>query len=92
MYFEGTASKKNYEKAAEYFQLAADQGEAAAQANLVYLYDNGNGVREDYIKAHEYYLLAADQGDSSTQYNLGNMYENGNGNGVVQDYAKAVEY
>ncbi|WP_371807080.1 hypothetical protein [Snodgrassella communis] len=37
-------------------------------------------------------MLAADQGDSSTQYNLGNMYENGNGNGVVQDYAKAVEY
>ncbi|WP_371807148.1 hypothetical protein [Snodgrassella communis] len=35
-------------------------------------------------------MLAADQGDSSTQYNLGNMYENGNG--VVQDYAKAVEY
>ncbi|WP_080701747.1 SEL1-like repeat protein [Snodgrassella communis] len=57
---KASASKQNYEKAAEYFQLATDQGEAAAQANLGYLYDTGKGVREDYIKSHEYYLLAAD--------------------------------
>jgi TPR repeat protein len=42
------------------------------------MYDNGQGVE------------AADQGDADAQYNLGFRYANGEG--VEQNYAKAVEY
>ena len=74
----------------EYYQLAADQGNADAQNNLGYSYSSGEGVEQDYEKAVEYYQLAADQGNADAQYNLGYSYYFGEG--VEQDYEKAVEY
>ena len=81
---------QNYEKAVEYYQLAADQNNADAQLWLGYCYDHGYGVTQDYEKAVEYYQLAADQGNASAQNNLGYCYYYGYG--VAQDYGKAVEY
>ncbi len=70
------------------------------------MYFNGNGVQQDYHKAMEYYLKSAKQKNSHAQNNIGipffqwsiinlslftgNMYFNGNG--VQQDYHKAMEY
>ena len=81
--------KKEYEKAVEFYQKAADKGYTNAQYNLGVMYDNGWGVRQDYIKAVELYQKAADQGNADALSNLGVMYESGQS--VKQDYKKAVE-
>ena len=74
----------------EWYQKAAQQGDAEAQFNLGVMYKNGDGVTQDYEKAVEWYQKAADQGYASAQFNLGVMYKNGDG--VTQDYEKAVEW
>jgi TPR repeat protein len=82
--------EQQYDKALEYFQLAADKSLALAQNNLGNMYFIGNGVEKSYQTAFEYYQLAADQGLAEAQNNLGNMYFNGNG--VEQSYHTALEY
>jgi len=71
--------KQNSAKAAKYYQLAADQGNAGAQCNLGRMYEHGQGVEQNNTKAFEYYQLAADQGNTNTQLNLGAMYAHGTG-------------
>jgi uncharacterized protein len=66
----------------------AEQGDAAAQANLGLMYDTGRGVPQDYAEALVWYRKAADQGYAVAQFNLGLMYANGRG--VPQDDAQAV--
>ena len=68
----------------------AEQGNAAAQFDLGYMYYNGRGVEVDYAKALKYYLMAADQGNASAMTNLGVMYSKGQG--VTQSYEKAIGY
>jgi TPR repeat protein len=63
-------SKKQYDKALEYFQLAADQGFPFAQSNLGYMYHNGYHVEKSIMKAVQYFQLAADQGFLFAQSNL----------------------
>ena len=58
---------KDLGKAAELYQKAADQGNAKAQMNLGWLYENGQGVPKDLGKAAELYQKAADQGDAPAQ-------------------------
>ena len=56
----------------EYRQLA-EQGDAAAQFMLGWMYEKGEGVEQDNAKAVQWYRLAAKQGDAAAQYNLGWM-------------------
>ena len=42
-----------------WYRKAAEQGYAAAQLNLGYMYDYGKGVPQDHILAHIWYNLAA---------------------------------
>ena len=65
----------------------ADQGVAAAQFNLGFMYEHGHGVAQDYAAAARWYRLAADQGVAVAQFNLGVMYAEGRG--VAQDYVQA---
>jgi TPR repeat protein len=67
--------------------MAAKQGDAKAQGNLGFMYDNGEGVPQDYAEAVKWYRMAAEQGDASAQYNLALMYASGEG--LPQDYATA---
>ena len=48
-------------KAAEWFQKAADQGNADAQFWLGCMYQNGSDVERSYEKAVEWFQKAADQ-------------------------------
>jgi len=82
-------NNKNYTQAVKLFQLLADQGDATAQSNLGFMYENGQGVKQDYVKAAKLYRLAADQGDALAQYNLGLMYAKGQG--VRQNMSTAKE-
>jgi TPR repeat protein len=81
---------RDYETAAHFYELAADQGNAAAQAGLGCLYEEGHGVTQDYTKARHFYELAAEQGYAGAQTNIGNLYREGLG--VTQDYAKARHF
>jgi len=57
----------------------AQKGDAAAQYNLAWMYDNGEGVSENDAEAIKWYQKAAEQGDADAQSNLGVMYANGEG-------------
>lgn len=75
MFFAGKGVEHSFEKAAEYFQKAADRGFTAAQVsphrllclnayiqvNLGNMYYQGFGVEKNRTKAREMYALAAEE-------------------------------
>ena len=67
--------------------MAADQGQAQAQASIGRAYLNGRGVPQDYAEAVRWFRLAADQGNARGQAGLGLMYAYGRE--VSQDYVAA---
>src|SRR5690606_40942624 len=75
MYKNGNGVAKDYKKAVEWYQKAAEKGNADAQFNLGVMYKNGNGVAKDYKKAVEWYQKAAEKGNANAQFNLGVMYK-----------------
>ena len=60
-------SHQDFEKAAELYTKAAEQGLSLAQNNLANLYYYGQGVEQDYVKAAELYTKAAEQGFAEAQ-------------------------
>ena len=89
-YRNGRGVPQDYVQAVSWYRLAADQGNAAGQRNLGFLYEQGQGVPQDYVQAVAWYRKAADQGDAYAQENLGFMY--GTGKGVPQDYIQAYKW
>ena len=65
LYDNGQGVAQDYVKAREWYEKAADKGDAGAMSNLGALYDNGRGVAQDYAKAREWYEKAADKGDAT---------------------------
>jgi len=53
-----------------HWQKEASAGDADAQYNLAYIYENGLGVPKDEAKALELYQQAANQGHSPAQNNV----------------------
>ena len=86
---EGDAAYKqgDYDAALREWRPLAKQGDAGAQLNLGFMYDNGYGVPQDYKEAIKWYRRAAEQGNDRAQYNLGLMYDSGFG--VPQNYVQA---
>ena len=82
--------KGDYATALQIFRPLAEQGNAAAQANLGWMYAEGHGVPQDYAQAVAWYRKAADQGYAAAQNALGGMYAKGQG--VPQDDAQAVAW
>ncbi len=80
--------RKSYGEAAAAFEVAANQGNAAAERQLGFMYYRGNGFAQDDSKAVTWFERAASHGDLESQVNLGKMYENGLS--VVQDDAKSA--
>jgi len=74
---------KDLEKSRQWFLRAAEQGIAAAQYHLGYMYDTGEGVEQSDRYAFLWYRKAAEQGHPKAQTNLGVLYANGSG--VAQD-------
>ena len=68
----------------------AEQGNADAQFDLGFMYENGTGVLQDYAEAVKWYRLSAEQGNAEAQYSLGFMYSSGTG--VIHDYAEALKW
>ncbi len=82
--------KKNYTEALKIYRRLAEQGYAAAQDALGWMYQKGLGVDKSYNEAFKWYEKSAAQGNSSAQYSLGYMYENGYG--VPQNYREAATW
>ena len=69
--------QKDYDKVIKLFKKGAKQGDADAQYNLGYMYENGDGVEGDYVIAAEWYEKAAAQGHAKAQNNLAFLYRKG---------------
>ena len=55
---------QDYNEAAKWYRLAAEQGDANAQYVLGVLYENGLGVEQSNTEAAKWYRKAAEQGDT----------------------------
>jgi tetratricopeptide (TPR) repeat protein len=94
---DGAAAKAAYDRgdyatALRWYRKAADQGNASAQANLGWMYENGQGISQDSAEALRWFRKAADQGDAWAQNNLGVLYRSGSRTSVPQDYAESLHW
>ena len=89
-YTKGYGCEVDEELAVEWYEKAANQGNAWAQESLGDCYYNGEGVEKDYKQAVEWYEKAANQRNASAQNKLACRYYAGEG--VEKDYKQAVEW
>lgn len=87
MYELGRGVKKDSEQALALFTSSANQGYAAAQAELGRIHMEG---KKDYASAMTWFQKAADQGYALAYSAIGDMYAKGYG--VDQDKGKALDY
>jgi TPR repeat protein len=90
LYMLGQGVKKDYYKARDWLEKAAEQNHGGAQGKLGYLYSQGLSVQRNYETAFEWFKKAAKQGDVDGQYNLGIFYLNGWG--TEKDTTMAAQY
>ena len=76
--------------ASHIFIPLAEQGVAAAQSYLGFMFETGRGVPQNYTEAAMWYRRAAEQGDSLAQYSLGLLYDKGFG--VPRDVIEASKW
>lgn len=89
-YYFGDGVTQDFSRAAHYFTIAANQGDAYSQAALGNMFLNGEGVEKNYAEAYKWSQLAAKQNDPTGQNTLGAIYERGLG--VPQNYGEAIRY
>jgi uncharacterized protein len=83
-------NRKDYVSASRTFIPLAEQGVAAAQSYLGFMFETGRGVPQNYTEAAMWYRRAAEQGDSLAQYSLGLLYDKGFG--VPRDIVEASKW
>lgn len=78
---EGIAAQKakQYDVAMKEFRALADQGDAAGQYAVGFMYYRGQGVEKNLQEAAAWYRKAAEQGYADAQTELAEMYESGEG-------------
>ncbi len=84
------AAATGVKKTVDWYRNAAEQGDAAAQSYMGWLYFRGEGVPQDLEEALKWYSKAARQGNAAAQTNLGWMYDSGQG--ISQNRQHAVEW
>ena len=89
LYFKGFPNK-NEKKAFEWFEKAAEKGNAYAQNGLGYCYYYSKGVEQNYAEAVKWYEKAAAQNHAEAKARLDACYYFGEG--VEQNYAEAVKW
>ena len=88
LYETGGGGTPDYEAAARWYALAAQQDMAAAQNNLGLMYAQGRGVPRDPARAAQLWSRSANASNPMAQYNLGLAYFRGEG--VGQDQVEAA--
>ncbi|OFW82823.1 MAG: hypothetical protein A2018_00250 [Alphaproteobacteria bacterium GWF2_58_20] len=84
------AQRGDYPSAIAAWRPLASAGDAAAQANLGILYEQGLGVEKDMAEAAVWYEKAAQNGNLEAQFHIGMLYAVGQG--IPQDYTKAYTW
>ncbi|MFI3255637.1 MAG: MobP3 family relaxase [Eubacteriales bacterium] len=79
MYSQGLGTVQDYEVAADWFTLSANEEYKYAQYSLGGLYYRGQGVEQNYKTAFNLYLESAKQGFPYAQYEVAKMYRDGVG-------------
>lgn len=88
-YFIGRGVEKSDEKAAYWYERAANSGDPWAQNQIGYFYQTGIGVQRDPVRAAHWYERAASSGLLSARVNLGVAYLWGTG--LPKDEAFAIK-
>ena len=88
----GLASKDrgHYATALRAWLPMAESGNAEAQNNVGYMYEEGLGVPQNYLLAMNWYRQAADAGLSEAQHNMGMLYHHGYG--VAENLGEAFRW
>jgi TPR repeat protein len=89
-YYYGQGVRKNLALALRAYRKAAEQGHAAAQNRLGWMYEKGEGTEADYAEAVKWYGQAAEQGHINAMNDLGYMHRQGWG--VPQSYSEALRW
>ena len=90
IYQSGQAVPRDLDKAREWYEIAAYNGNPQAAHRLGIFYLNGlGGLEQDSKQAYDYFTFASDQGDITAKLRLGLLYLAGEG--VPRDYEKAEE-
>lgn len=69
--------KIDYNRAAYWYTLAAEQGHCKALNNLGVIYKDGIGVKRNWVKATTYLMKAAELGSNIAEKIIGDMYRDG---------------
>jgi TPR repeat protein len=69
--YNGIGVQQNFEMAAYYFKLSADQGLAEGQYRYGICLHKGDGVQRNFEMAAYYFKLSADQGHALGQFKYG---------------------
>ena len=77
MYFKGLDTSINNQKAAEYFEKSAEQGNQYAKRLLALEYISGKNFEQNIEKGISLLTECADSGDAFSRYKLGNLYLKG---------------
>jgi TPR repeat protein len=83
-------NRQDYVSASQNFIPLAEQGVAAAQSYLGFMFETGRGIPQNYTEAAMWYRRAAEQGDARAQYSLGLLYDRGQG--VPRDIVEASKW
>ena len=88
----GLASKDrgHYATAIRAWLPMAEAGNAEAQNNVGYMYEEGLGVPQNYLLAMNWYRQAADSGLAEAQHNMGMLYHHGYG--VAENLIEAFRW
>ena len=88
----GLASKDrgHYATALRAWLPMAEAGNAEAQNNVGYMYEEGLGVPQNYLLAMNWYRQAADNGLAEAQHNMGMLYHHGYG--VAENLSEAFRW
>ncbi|MCQ4922253.1 relaxase MobL [Tissierella carlieri] len=87
MYSQGLGIEEDYEKAAYWLTLSAEEGYKFAEYSLGGLYYKGQGVEQSYERALDLYLKSAKQGFPYADFEVAKMYRDGIGTDINMEKA-----
>jgi len=90
MYSFGLGKDQSYEKAFEYYVIAAEKGNLEAQCDLGYMFLVGQGVVRDVVKSTYWWKKSADAGYVHSMRDVGRNYFEGIG--TEKNYSEACKY
>lgn len=78
LYYNGLFIEQDFNKAAHYYEKAAEMGNEMGYCNLAYCYYYGRHCPKDYAQAYKYFSLSVIFFNNAIAlYKLGDMYERG---------------